>query len=90
MRCLCVHGLQFPTVNALELKEDDYTPKYFIISEINETTGKIINPEYVLWFPPKLISDLFKECIKNLYENATINPIDIFKSHYVCWIDQFK
>ncbi|MFZ7122076.1 MAG: hypothetical protein ACOWWH_14140 [Eubacteriaceae bacterium] len=90
MRCLCVHGLQFPTPNALNSKQDGYTPMYFVMSEINDTNGKISNPKYILWFPPNLISNLFKECVKNLYKDSVVNPEDIFKPYYVCWIDQFK
>jgi hypothetical protein len=60
------------------------------MSEINDTIGNIVNPEYVLWFPPDLISDLFKECVNSLYKDAVAIPEDIFKLYYVCWIDQFK
>lgn len=90
MRCLCVHGLQFPTSNAPKFKQDGYTPKYYVMSEINDTDGKIVNPKYVLWFPPNLISNLFKECIYNLHKDAVIKPEEIFKAYYVCWIDQFR
>lgn len=90
MRCLCVHGLQFPTSNPAEFKQDGYTPRYYVMSEFNNTVGEIINPEYVLWFPPNLISELFKECLCNLHRDAVTKPEDIFKGYYVCWIDQFK
>jgi hypothetical protein len=90
MRCLCVHGLQFPTTNALESLNNGYTPEYYVMSEINDTVGRIVNSKYILWFPPKLISYLFQECLANLKKDAIVNPEDIFKPYYVCWIDQFK
>jgi len=45
MRCLCVHGLPFPTPNAPDFKEDGTTPSYDVMSDINKTVGRMVNPE---------------------------------------------
>lgn len=90
MRCLCVHGLQFPTPNAPNFKEDGYTPSYYVMLDVNKIVGQIVNPEYVLWFPPNLIKNLFNECFENIRQEAIISPQQIFRPYYVYWIDQFK